>query len=133
MTPISHVFHLSLTHTLSLQIPLVVFSAAGVPLKWDGWGDDYKRVVQVAALLLNYALKTKSALPRLLENSKVRNFSNIITCVRPHLEHSRTSDSLYVSSTVEPISLSNEGARNFGRSGNLLHSSRVSEKLIEAR
>ena len=54
------------------RFPNIFFElVAGIPLKWHGWGEDYKRVVHVASLMLNYSQKMKSHLPRLLEDNEV--------------------------------------------------------------
>ena len=51
----------------------LIMSTDGVPLKYYGWGEEYKKVVQVAALLLDFALKSKNYLPKLLEGNEMKN------------------------------------------------------------
>ena len=69
----------SLRTNTFIYLLLFVFHArtlfkTGIPLKWNGWGEDYKRVVHVASLMLSYSQKMTSHLPRLLEDNEVRPF-----------------------------------------------------------
>jgi predicted regulator of Ras-like GTPase activity (Roadblock/LC7/MglB family) len=46
----------------------LVMQTDGIPLRWSGW-EEYSKVVQVAALTLNFGAKAQSYIPRLLDDA----------------------------------------------------------------